>query len=90
MIQTTHSQPQQPQQQQQPAPVQQQQPQVISQQHIDEALSQVLNPLQLSIFKCQLHAYKLIGRNQPLPDNMLTALKSKVSRPRKYIFFICS
>ena len=58
------------------------QPQQTTQQN-DDALSQVMNQLQLSIFKCQLHAYKLLARNQPLPENMLSVLKSKISRPRK-------
>jgi hypothetical protein len=62
----------------------QQQQQTSTTQQNDDALSQVMNQLQLSIFKCQLHAYKLLARNQPLPENMLSVLKSKISRPRMF------
>jgi hypothetical protein len=64
--------------------IQQQQQQTSTTQQNDDALSQVMNQLQLSIFKCQLHAYKLLARNQPLPENMLSVLKSKISRPRMF------
>jgi hypothetical protein len=81
-----------PQMMQQPQPQipvsSQQQQQQQQQQQIDDAFSQIMNPLHISIFKCQMHAYKLIARNQPLPENMLNALKSRVgagiARPRMF------
>ncbi len=61
----------------------QQQPQMQQQQQSapqqnDEMFSQVFNPVQLSIFKCQVHAYKGFARNAQLADHILQVLKSKV------------
>lgn len=68
---------QQPQMQQQ---IQMQQQQVQQQQPMpnnDEALNQIFTPHQFNILRTQIHSYKLILRNEQVPQKLIDILKSK-------------
>jgi hypothetical protein len=81
-VQQYHQQQHQ-QQQQQPTMNGTSQTQIPQQHTSDDTLNQIFNPMQLSIFKCQIHAYKLFAKGQMLPDHVLTLLKQKVGINRQ-------
>ena len=78
--------PQQPQQQQQPlVPALpqnlQQHPPTVAQQPSEEVSNHMFNPHQFNILRTQIHSYKLIIRNEPVPQKIIDVLKSKPPTP---------
>jgi hypothetical protein len=73
-------QPMHPQQQQQPVSAIPQNPQqqpLTAQQSSEEVSNHIFNPHQFNMLRTQIHSYKLIIRNEQVPQKILDVLKSK-------------